>query len=1124
MRFAVVLAILVSPFVLFAQSNDPAVPPLLVPAPSYVDTAARIAEFAPPEPMAELPEAKVHARGKLEEMAEHNRRKIGAPRDGFERPLPSVPVDVPRSRSGKDVEHTAPNGDVIWSARVRVKDAHDLRLHLEGVSLPEGTRMWVYAPGRPSVEFGPELVSATGDLYTPTVDGEVAFLEVRVPKGAVARFRLTGVVEGFALDEEGQPLLDGEPDPMAECFIDANCVGTGSFSAITQGRGAAAHLRFISSGGNSSYCTGSLLNDSASSFQPYILTANHCLSTQSSASTIEAYWDFRTSSCNAGEPGYWQFSRTLGATLLSTSSNSDFTFLRLSGSVPLTNRWYLGWNANAVAANTLIHRVSHPSARPQKYSSTTVLTSGGITCTGLPRPQFLYSTGTSGSTAGGSSGAPVMLNNGQVVGQLYGTCHFQTWDNCTYSTYNTVDGAFSSTFPSISGWLQPSVSLQSYSLSRSTIPAGETFTITESISTSAPMTIMLGASIVRSGTSTFLSDPANDIEVTTGSGTSSRTRTFRVPAGTASGTYDLVLSLVSDTDGDNAITANDRTYDYDQFAGVITVGGTCTYTIPPGGLTFTAAGGNGGFSVSTSAGCSWSAVSQANWITITSGSGTGNGSVSYSVAANSGGSRTGTIVLGGQTYTVTQDGCTYSINPSSISIGPASGSGSITVTASSGCPWSASSQANWITITGGASGNGNGTTFYSVTANTSTQSRQGTIFIAGYSFTVTQGGASCTYSISPTSASVGSGAGSGSFSVTAGAGCSWSAVSQAAWITITGGASGTGNGTVSYSYAANSGGARSGTIAAAGSTYTVNQAAAVVVPTVRLGDHNLDGRSDVFWWHNQTQDTAVWLMNGTVKSVGALVENGGSAWRPQGVGDFDGDGRADVFWRASSGENAVWLMNGTTKAVGAWTESAPPQWTVAGIGDFNADGRSDILWRTSNGDNAIWLMNGTVKSVGAVIEPAGPEWTVGGVGDLNADGRADIFWRNYSNGTNAIWLMNGTTKAVGAYAESSPVGWHVTFLRDFNADGRADVLWRHVDGNNAIWFMNGTVKTVGSYLEPAGTNWLLVAANDYDGDGDADIFWRDAGSGANAMWLMNGATKALGAVIEPAPVGWTVVP
>ncbi|HEY1402543.1 MAG TPA: M36 family metallopeptidase, partial [Pyrinomonadaceae bacterium] len=64
-------------------------------------------------------------------------------------------------------------------------------------------------------------------------------------------------------------------------------------------------------------------------------------------------------------------------------------------------------------------------------------------------------------------------------------------------------------------------------------------------------------------------------------------------------------------------------------------------------------------------------------------------------------------------------------------------------------------------------------------------------------------GGTCSFSISPTSASQPATGGTGSVSVTAGAGCNWSAVSNAAFITITAGASGTGSGTVSYSVAAN---------------------------------------------------------------------------------------------------------------------------------------------------------------------------------------------------------------------------------------------------------------------------------------------------------------------------------
>lgn len=84
--------------------------------------------------------------------------------------------------------------------------------------------------------------------------------------------------------------------------------------------------------------------------------------------------------------------------------------------------------------------------------------------------------------------------------------------------------------------------------------------------------------------------------------------------------------------------------------------------------------------------------------------------------------------------------CSFSISPTSASVAAAGGSGTVSVTATAGCTWSAISNATFITVTGGASGTGNGTVSYSVAANTATTSRTGTITIAGQTFTVTQAG------------------------------------------------------------------------------------------------------------------------------------------------------------------------------------------------------------------------------------------------------------------------------------------------------------------------------------------------------------------------------------------------
>src|SRR6266516_1940817 len=97
--------------------------------------------------------------------------------------------------------------------------------------------------------------------------------------------------------------------------------------------------------------------------------------------------------------------------------------------------------------------------------------------------------------------------------------------------------------------------------------------------------------------------------------------------------------------------------------------------------------------------------------------------------------------------------CTYTLSPTTASVAAAGGSGSLTVSATAGCSWAPSSDATtWLTCTP-ASGSGSGSVSWSATPNSSTSSRSGTLTIGGQSFTVTQSGAACTYSISSTTAS-----------------------------------------------------------------------------------------------------------------------------------------------------------------------------------------------------------------------------------------------------------------------------------------------------------------------------------------------------------------------------------
>lgn len=254
---------------------------------------------------------------------------------------------------------------------------------------------------------------------------------------------------------------------------------------------------------------------------------------------------------------------------------------------------------------------------------------------------------------------------------------------------------------------------------------------------------------------------------------------------------------------------------------------TCSFSVAPPGASVPYGGGAGTVTVTMLSGvaCTWQATSDASWVTIATASGTGSGTAAFTVAPNAGASRTATLTIAGKTFSVSQDAapCTYTLAPASTDVPATGASGSFTVTAHAGCGWTARPGADWIAMTGGASGDGTASVAFSVAPNPAPVHRTGMIAVGDQAFSITQRPL-CAYSISPGSQPVPAGGGGGTVAVNTGAECSWSAQSNAPWVTVTSGASGTGAGTVAFAAAANGGTLpRTGTMTIAGQTFTVTQ-------------------------------------------------------------------------------------------------------------------------------------------------------------------------------------------------------------------------------------------------------------------------------------------------------------
>jgi hypothetical protein len=368
---------------------------------------------------------------------------------------------------------TTASGGLAAAISVRSEGAYGVRLGVEMNQLPGSALLRVYAQNNRAGSYeiaGQRILQVlqanldAGDSstdgrtwWTPDTGGDEVTLEIELPPGIAADTlriaipRVMHVHENLSLPLESEMQFSAQLNESLSCQLDSTC-----YDEYSAQRNAVARMLYIKDG-RGYVCTGTLLNDTAGSGTPYFVTANHCISSQTVASTLETSWFYRTPSCNSRTLSSGNKVLRNGATLLYATATYDGALMRLNDTPP-AGAVFSGWTTQTLTNGASIVGIHHPRGDLQKISFGTVYGSvacepsgeGTMRCTNDSEGSggFNLVTWNKGLTQPGSSGSGLFLQ-GRLAGTLYGGDD----QTCTASGGTSIYGRFDLLFPALQKWL-----------------------------------------------------------------------------------------------------------------------------------------------------------------------------------------------------------------------------------------------------------------------------------------------------------------------------------------------------------------------------------------------------------------------------------------------------------------------------------------------------------------------------------------------------------------------------------------------------------------------------------------------------------------------------------------------
>ena len=212
------------------------------------------------------------------------------------------------------------------------------------------------------------------------------------------------------------------------------------------------------------------------------------------------------------------------------------------------------------------------------------------------------------------------------------------------------------------------------------------------------------------------------------------------------------------------------------------------------------------------------------------------------------------------------------------------------------------------------------------------------------------------------------------------------------------------------------------------------------------GDFDGDGNDDILLRHRKKKKRQIWFMDGPVVLRAAALPIS-KRWRVRGIGDMDGDGRDDLLLRKRSKKNPKKFsyravsMNGEVPGAITQLGKMKKSFQPVGVGDFDGDGHADIVWQDAKyGSYQVWLIRDLSMVGGATLDTT-TALRVHDVADVDGDGSDDVIWHDPA--ADAYWasMMSGPMEREIVYLSGSRLPSSLGPVGDLDGNGLADLIW-----------------------------------------------------------------------------------